>query len=596
MSPRHAYDPDRVATLHRHTLDAVAHLSAMRSSDPDAAAAMRAVRLVRHELERVWLPAITALMTCTALTVGWAGAGPAIAADAPRPPAVDVIDRSSFELHDAIRFLRPSAPDAWDAHVALLERIAALPMTSLITLWDDMGPEVRARLLFLHGAALRAVDEGRLDGRHRALANEAIGRLLGAEAHVRPAEVHALLSTPTTTNPALIEAVAAAVRHVPGPTITRLAGALVRAVAADRHADATSANTVLAALGRRAPATSLDLLDDAEVRHALLTDDRFDTEVVARLVSDALGRAPVDPATKESAAIALADVVALASDLTAGARLGVSSSMSTWWPIIDVLLVFRADDGGRSHLSAVIFEDSTDTALGAQTANVRLGTFAEFDRLLAELLRDDASQAALGASVGAYTATELRAAADRLLPGDDLATVEANRESLTTALTYPRHVMETIHDAGDAAEDLAALEQAHAISAISETVGWASAVAGFVPGGLAVSRVATIGLRVLREGTDILRDVAPPVTGHETGMSGMLPVAMVLLPLRHRRARRRLGLGEVPDDVWDELQQRTDAVAAFDPLSTAHADARNELVTSAHRVPALADHLRRVAE
>jgi hypothetical protein len=194
--------------------------------------------------------------------------------------------------------------------------------------------------------------------------------------------------------------------------------------------------------------------------------------------------------------------------------------------------------------------------------------------------------------VGAYTSQQVRLGADRLIDVAGRADVEWNRETMATALADPHDVVATVREAGARAHDLEAFERARAVGAITDAVGWATMAAGFVPGGHVVGRVASIGTRVLREGAARL-PAGRPVSGHETGMSSAMALAVLLVPLRDRRARRRLGLDDVPDELWHDLQRRTGELADLDPLSPEHATARNALVRTASRDQALADLLRR---
>jgi len=57
MTP-HRFDPDSVARLRARTVDALDQLADLRSHDPAAASAMRAVRLARHTLEWFWIPTL----------------------------------------------------------------------------------------------------------------------------------------------------------------------------------------------------------------------------------------------------------------------------------------------------------------------------------------------------------------------------------------------------------------------------------------------------------------------------------------------------------------------------------------------------------
>ena len=65
----YGYDPARVEVLHRRTREALTALASIRSDDPAAADAMRAVARTRDTLELGWMPIIEAIRTSTAMTV-----------------------------------------------------------------------------------------------------------------------------------------------------------------------------------------------------------------------------------------------------------------------------------------------------------------------------------------------------------------------------------------------------------------------------------------------------------------------------------------------------------------------------------------------
>lgn len=61
MTP-HVADSSPLPRLRRRTCDAIGELSRLHSHDPEAASAMRAVRLSRYTLELFWLPALDDLL------------------------------------------------------------------------------------------------------------------------------------------------------------------------------------------------------------------------------------------------------------------------------------------------------------------------------------------------------------------------------------------------------------------------------------------------------------------------------------------------------------------------------------------------------
>ena len=64
------YDPGRVQSLVRHTLESIDRLDALASSDPAAADALRTVRLTRANLEDLWMPALREIERSTPM-VRW---------------------------------------------------------------------------------------------------------------------------------------------------------------------------------------------------------------------------------------------------------------------------------------------------------------------------------------------------------------------------------------------------------------------------------------------------------------------------------------------------------------------------------------------
>ena len=63
----YGYDPARVEMLHHRTREALAALATIRSDDPAAADAMRAVARTRDTLQQGWMPFIEAIRTSTAM-------------------------------------------------------------------------------------------------------------------------------------------------------------------------------------------------------------------------------------------------------------------------------------------------------------------------------------------------------------------------------------------------------------------------------------------------------------------------------------------------------------------------------------------------
>ncbi len=63
-----AYDPDRVMTLQQRMHDALTELGGISSPDAEATAAITAVRAARVSVGEVWLPSVSRVLSCDALT------------------------------------------------------------------------------------------------------------------------------------------------------------------------------------------------------------------------------------------------------------------------------------------------------------------------------------------------------------------------------------------------------------------------------------------------------------------------------------------------------------------------------------------------
>jgi hypothetical protein len=104
----YGYDPARVEALHQRTREAIAALDGLRSDDPAAADAIRAVARTRDTLERGWIPFIDAIRTSTAMTAWYQalGADPlhhafASGASGPAPLSTWIATNGLDDLTDA---------------------------------------------------------------------------------------------------------------------------------------------------------------------------------------------------------------------------------------------------------------------------------------------------------------------------------------------------------------------------------------------------------------------------------------------------------------------------------------------------------------
>ncbi len=96
-----AYDPDRVRQLSMRTAMAIDALSMIGSTDPAAADALRTVRLLRRNLEDLWMPLLRQIEASRAM-ISWTASAAASAREFVthgRALVLDWIDQHSDDPH-----------------------------------------------------------------------------------------------------------------------------------------------------------------------------------------------------------------------------------------------------------------------------------------------------------------------------------------------------------------------------------------------------------------------------------------------------------------------------------------------------------------
>jgi hypothetical protein len=340
------YDPDRVRSLSDRTRDAIEALHALSSSDPHAAEALRAVRLVRRHLEDQWMPALIEIQRSEAM-VSWTATGPlGVRWAEPRSTS------SRYE-----RMLRTWSDDE------LVGLVVALDRRMLSDIPPDELDAVAAEL------ASRSVDATFADR-------------LGELASTTP--LIGVLTQRAAFPSRLVAAVVREMSWPHGPVWT---------VELDLYAASLSA--ALAALVDD-PSACLDLLLDPEVMYGLATWERLDPDAVTEFVVAGLHTSVASSPDR------LADGYAVLAELTAlvngplddrvqpAFAVGVAASMVGY---VDTLAPAIRQEGVYPVL---IVEPGVE---------VELGTYDDVVDLVGALLRDPTSQAALGTVLGEYTAT-----------------------------------------------------------------------------------------------------------------------------------------------------------------------------------------------
>ena len=353
------YDLGKVRALGHRTLEAIAALGAIGSTDPAAADALRVVRLTRRNLEDLWMPAIRDIERSDAM-IDWVARRPAVPTlSAPGPP-----------------------PDRWSVTDRPLAPLSDTELLDLVELIDrlfadaphhDDGPYGLDTLPAKYDPDLLAAELARRVRTDPTFAD----RLLTLAPHtvlVGQLTERALFPAP------FLAAVAATLA---GPVSARSSTAL------GHHANAMSA--VLRALAAD-PGACLDLLADDVLLLRLATWDELDPTAVSAFTLAALLDGVAGDSTR------LADGFGVLGRLTqsatgllddgvaAGVARGVALSMPAYFPLL-APGVFQTGEG----------------PVRISEFRLTLGTHDQVADLFGAVMRDEVAAGALGLALGAYT-------------------------------------------------------------------------------------------------------------------------------------------------------------------------------------------------
>ncbi len=365
------YDPQRVRALSHRTAASIEELRSIRSDDPAAAEAVRAVKLTRRNLEDLWMPTLLQIARSDAMVSWtdadldhavhwWIGGRPLSATAVPdllRPEIGDPL--TSLTDDQLLGYLmsmdrREGAARAERLAESDDRATATIRRPDLDTLATELAVRVARSPLFAHRLAAVAPDL------------QLLGLLTGRAAF--PVE--------------FLSAVVRSMTSPDGPIHT-----------ADLDHYATSMSSVLAALVDD-PGACLDLLLDGTVLGFVAGWDRLDPDTVTAFATSGLRASIVaDEQRLGDGYEVLAMLTQLANGrlqhgMSDGMSIGVALSMTSY---IDTLA------------PAIGGSDCVVVSNDARDLDVTLGSLAELDKLIGLLLRNSPAQAALGAALGAYT-------------------------------------------------------------------------------------------------------------------------------------------------------------------------------------------------
>jgi hypothetical protein len=358
-----AYDPARIQLLSNRTALAVAELASIRCADPAAAEALRTVRLLRINLEELWLPLLAQIRSSRAM-IAWSES------------THDRIERSWWMIDDWLEDHRQ--PDNEFARMSddeLIDHVTWFGFRAL-PFGDDGRLDMDDEFWSTSFADLAEVLTERV-GRDREFAD----RLLGLAA-VSP-----------------MVGLAAGFADYPPDYLDALARRLLFRPSYfdgyDVRASGVATAMVLEALTDD-PARCLALLRDPESLATLAGWPFLDADVVSTVFTTGLYTAVAEePSRLKSGYEVLDSLTELATDrmsdgFSAGAARGIANSLIGY---VDTLApAIGKEDGGRVTLNV----------FGETPFRFEFGTNEDVQSLIGAISRDAQAQAAIGVTLGAY--------------------------------------------------------------------------------------------------------------------------------------------------------------------------------------------------
>lgn len=569
----YGYDPVRLEVLHHRTLAAVAALGEIRSDDPAAADAIRAVARARDTLERGWMPFIEAIRTSTAMTA-WRqalGADPlhhafASAASGRSPFAAWITtngldhltdDEVVDQLHDSIEGFRAAAAGSGD-----FER-AERWLTTFANEAARRSRHDRAGFAAAMGArldeggavailgAIDALDErAGHDPRRTGFppASLDLAELLGPLSVAEPVaeSIGWHLRSRTSLAPLIAERPWAWDPDVLVGLTAGLIGAIEERdylpLSITPNELAGNVGALATALARY-PAASLALLGDDLALDFLATNPYLDDESVEAILTAGLLVAPkTGRAAVGDGLDVLSRLVAITDDdqLNDGTKRGLASSMVTFLPLLtphlDVRLPIVVPYGTR------------------RGESVEIGSYCDLQRLIGQLLTDDLAQLALGATTETHRAEQTKGLAGAIAArsGDEPA---EHRALIAAALDDVSDFSALVLRSRPAQTSLAAYEHGVLVGHARSVIRWAATIGSIVvpSSSTAVRAAIPIASEVLTAALDLTDPAELGNLGIDAASAIGFTVTLIGLPTRAPRIRASLGLGAVSAATWQQL-------------------------------------------
>jgi hypothetical protein len=467
----------------------------VRSSDPAAAEALRAVRLLRQNLEDHWMPALLDIERSEAM-VSWNRVRPLVDSGAPpgREPTAEcgwtpLSGLSDDELVGQMRWWDRQRPTGFDS-----------PPTRFEERLDTLARELALRVARDPHFADRLVG---LAGTH-----PLIGSLTG----------RARFPIGFTSR-----VVTAMVR--PGPVAT-----------ADFDHYARALSVALAALVSD-PAACLDLLLDPVVLHGIAGSSRLDPDSVYEFVLSGLHTSVLaDPGRLSDGYRVLAHLTSIANGplddgIHPGLALGVAGSMVGY---VDTLA------------PAIRQEGAYPVLVTGDGFEIELGTYDDVVDLFGVVLRNAEAQATLGIVLTGYVTAVVTRAGSDIVDGPGLQYV-----SRFTDLIADATLTEQAELLMEAAAEEARRRQ------VGGTIGFGLTMASALAG--VESPVRAVVTRAVTIATNAMARVDPaemPDARIPSSIYDLVTVVALEVVTTDHSERSRAGLDSIDDNHWDEVAHR----------------------------------------
>jgi hypothetical protein len=291
------------------------------------------------------------------------------------------------------------------------------------------------------------------------------------------------------------------------------------------------------------PEAAHEFLSHTEHLGIVLERGQFDDTAVEQVITSGLGVAvALDPSRLESGYAVVERVVDTADDvrLSDGARRGVASSLAAY---IDTLAPALHD--GRSVIVVVDGQPIAD-----------LGSYDDVAAMLGEVADDEQSQATLGFITTTYLNSLTAQATSSTNPGSTTTNINAVSSILNPAVEFADLIVDSL----ESEQARLAFEHGSALAGSKLGISILSSVASaLVPPAMPLVKLgATVGGAILTAAISETDPDSPIDLGENHRLPEHVTVGLLDDLVTTPSHRERLGVGDVADATWSELDALID--------------------------------------